>query len=170
MTRLVCVEGPLHARGGEGGEGGRWREGRSCWSWREVRGLGGWRGVAGAGTEVDRPGVGVGHVVITVELVRVPHGIAGTSLELVREVAGQEGMVCPVPARVRRETETRDGRPEALAHVDEVLHLVDPLALTPLVLEPDLDHSLGKTGVFGQFFKYFWRGLGVLVKTILQNF
>ena len=76
-------------------------------------------------------------------------------------------MVASVPAGVGREAEAGDGAAEALAHVDQILHLVDSLGLTPLILEPDLDHSLGKTGVFGQFFKYFWRGFWVLVKTVL---
>ena len=79
-------------------------------------------------------------------------------------------MVTSVPARVRREAKAGDGGAEALAHIDQILHLVDPLALTPLILEPDLDDSLRKTGVFGQFFKYFWRGFRILVETILKNF
>ena len=113
-----------------------------------------------------------GHLaVITVILVRVAHGpvVAGTAREVRGNVTGQQGVLASVPGRavVRREAQAGDGRAEALAHVDQVLHLVDPLALTSLVLEPDLDHSLGETGVFGQFFEYFWRGFWVLVKTVL---
>ena len=117
---------------------------------------------------MDIVGVVVGHLtVITVILLRVAHRVAGATLEVRRNVTRKQGMLPSVPAGVRREAKAGDGRAEALAEVDQILHLVDPLALTPLVLEPDLDHSLGKTGVFGQFFEYFWRGFWVLVKTVL---
>ena len=120
---------------------------------------------------MDRVGVvvtqGAQATVITVILIRVAQGVAGTALEVRRNVTRKQGMFASVPTRVGREAKARDGRAEALAQVDQILHLVDPLALTSLVLEPDLDHSLGKTGVFGQFFEYFWRRFWVLVKTVL---
>ena len=117
-------------------------------------------------------GVVVGQLtVITVILLWVgPHtrvSSRSSALEVRLEVARKHWMVASVPAGVGGEPEAGDGGAETLAHVDQVLHLVDPLALTPLVLKPDLNHSLGKTCVFGQFFEYFWRGFWVLVKTVL---
>ena len=170
MTRLVCVVWPLHAGRREGGQGGRGREGRPGGARGEVRGLRGRRRVAGPGAEVYVGVEGqVGHVLLAIELLGVAHGIAGpgSALEVWRKVAGQQRMVASVPARVSREAKAGYGGAKALSHVDQVLHLVDPLAFAPLILEPDLDDSLGKTGVFGQLFEYFWRGFGVLVKTIL---
>ena len=68
------------------------------------------------------------------------------------------------------EAHAGDGRGEALTQGDEGLHLVDPLALAPFVLEPDLDDPFAQPRVFGQLFKHLWCGLWVLIEHILKKF
>ena len=114
-------------------------------------------------TSVPRPIVAAG-VMVGGEGTAGTHGAVRAAV--VR--GGAEGVVAGVPGRVvgGREAQAGDGGGEALAHGDQGLHLVDPLALTPLVLEPDLYHALRQTRIFGQFFKHLWCRLWVLIEAV----
>ena len=100
-------------------------------------------------------------------ITRVGHGsrVAGVRRIVSR---GHVSRRTVLPGRVGgREAHAWDGGGEALTHGDKRLHLVDPLTLAPLVLEPHLDHSLGQSSIFGQLFKNLWCGLGILIEAVL---
>ena len=61
----------------------------------------------------------------------------------------------------------QEGHP---ARVDHVLHLVDPLLLAPLVLEPHLDHPHRQARFFCQLLSHQSGRFRVLIKTGFENF
>ena len=67
---------------------------------------------------------------------------------------------------VRREGHPHVGREPVTR--DE-LHLVDPLLLAALVLEPDLDDTHGQARVFGQLFSHLACRFRVLIKASLED-
>ena len=94
-----------------------------------------------------------------------------------REHVGRRGREVARHA-ARRETVARRSpgmRRKGHSHVrrepvaGDELHLVDPLLLAALVLEPDLDDAHGEAGVFGQLLPHLAGRLRVLVEAGLED-
>ena len=66
---------------------------------------------------------------------------------------------------VGREWHTHVGREAA----GDIVHLVDPLLLAPLVLEPHLDHPHRQARLLGELLSHLPCWLWVLVKAVLEN-
>lgn len=66
----------------------------------------------------------------------------------------------------RREHAVMVQRSTLVAGISQLVH---PLLLTPLVLEPDLDHSHAQTGVLSQLLSHQSGRLGVGVEDVLQH-
>ena len=83
--------------------------------------------------------------------------------ELKGDSIGREVHLVESPAMAGRE----ERHP---ARVDHVLHLVDPLLLAPLVLEPHLDHPHRQARLFCQLLSHQPSRFRVLIKAGFENF